>query len=382
MAKTQLRVANVIEEGKLGGPQVRISIVAASLKNSVQTIVVMPKENSKEFRKRCDSLAVTYRILPITRITKEWRVALRYVLFFPLEILWLISVLKNEEVDVVHISGGSWQYKGVIAGKLAGKKVLWHLNDTSMPIIIRWIFYIMAYMSDGFIFASERSRSYYRPLIKKRKPEFVIPAPVDTTQFNPQENYIGDEDCIEKWGGKIVVGTVANVNPIKGLETFIRVAALYKGEQDVFFVVIGPVYANQKNYYESLKRLCNELGVQNIEFLGARSDVRPLVKRFDIYLCTSLAESSPISVWEAMAMGTPVISTDVGDVPLYVRDGDNGFIVNVEDSEALSERLKLLTSNSELRHQFGARCREVVVSELGLGRCAARHLNAYKYILE
>jgi glycosyltransferase involved in cell wall biosynthesis len=180
-----------------------------------------------------------------------------------------------------------------------------------------------------------------------------------------------------------VVGIVANINPIKGLEVFIKAAALINRQTtNVHFAVLGPIYENQKRYFNELELLCEKLSVSNIEFLGGRSDVRPLLKRFDIYVCSSLAESSPISVWEAMAMGTPVISTDVGDVPLYVRDEDNGFIVNVEDSEALAERLKLLISNSELRHQFGARGREVVVSELGLGRCAARHLNAYNNILE
>ncbi len=376
------KVANIIEEGKLGGPQVRIAEVAGALKNRVETVIVMPKENSKEFQQRCDLMGVRYHTLPISRITKEWRVALKYIIFSPIEVLWLVLVLKKEKVDVVHVSGGSWQYKGVIAGKLARKKVLWHLNDTCMPLFIRRVFACINPLSDGFIFASERSKSYYQPLTKMDKPEFVIPAPVDTVKFNPEIRFKGDESLVSKWSGKMVVGVVANVNPIKGLDVFIKAAAaVNKRVRNVQFVVIGPIYENQERHFGDLKLLCEKLDVFNIEFLGGRSDVRPLLRRLDIYVCSSVAESSPISVWEAMAMGKPVVSTDVGDVPLYVRDNYNGFIVDIGDSKTLSGHLNVLLSNPELRVELGSRCRDTALRKLGLNRCAALHLEAYKDVI-
>ena len=377
-----LRIANVIEEGKLGGPQVRICVVAAALKGQAETTVIIPKENSKAFQQRCDACEVSYIGLPITRITKEWQVAVRYVLFSWFEVLWLAWILKRDNYDLIHASGGSWQFKGVLAAKLAGKKVLWHLNDTSMPGFIRRLFAVISRFADGFIFASERSKEYYRPLMRSNKPEFVVPAPVDTQQCDPRGYYPGDEELIEKWDGDFVVGMVANINPVKGIETFVRtVAALNNREFKARFVVIGAIYRNQQRYLERLQRLCAELVVTNIEFVGGRSDVRPLLKRFDVYLCSSCAESSPLSVWEAMAMGKPVVSTDVGDVPLYVRDGYNGFIVDVGDATGLADRLARLVDDSELRHTFGVRCREIAIQQLGIEQCAKRHLAAYSNIL-
>ncbi|RLA40952.1 MAG: hypothetical protein DRR42_25205, partial [Gammaproteobacteria bacterium] len=312
----------------------------------------MPVANSAPFRHRCDSNNVAYKTLSISRITREWRVALRYVLFFCPEILNLAVVFRKGNFDLIHVSGGSWQFKGVIAGKLAGKKVLWHLNDTSAPKFIRTIFCALHGLADGFIFASERSRTYYGPLISADKPEFVVPAPVNTANFGPDRIYPGDEELLDKWAGKFIIGTVANINPIKGLEGLIRTAKLLKGTIDnAHFVVVGPVYKNQRNYYNSLLRLCTQLGVDNVEFVGGRSDVRPLLKRFDAYVCSSRAESSPIAVWEAMAMAKAVVSTDVGDVALYVRNGHNGFIVAVEDSEKLAERLAELHSSDETRRE-------------------------------
>jgi glycosyltransferase involved in cell wall biosynthesis len=377
-----MRIANVIEEGKLVGPQVRICTVASSLKGRVVTVVVMPKQNSQAFRQLCEVLDVPYLALPLSRITKEWLVAVRYVLFSFVDVLRLAWIIKRDKFDLVHASGGSWQFKAVLAAKLAGKKVLWHLNDTSMPGFIRSIFSRVSRLADGFIFASERSKSYYKPLIKFGKNECVIPAPVNAAKFNPLHQYPGDEELLESWHGKFVIGTVANINPIKGLETFIRAATSFnKTYNEAVFVVIGPVFSRQKRYYDSLQRLCNHSSVSNIMFVGSRSDVRPLLKRFDVYVCSSNAESSPISVWEAMAMAKPIVSTDVGDVPLYVQDGVNGYIVNVGDSDALAERIGRLESDDTMRKEFGDRCRKIAIQEFDVSLCAERHLEAYKALL-
>ncbi len=376
-----VRVANIIEEGKLGGPQVRIAHVAAALQHRVETIIVMPDDNSSEFREQCDALGVKYVTFRMSRITKEWKVALRYIFFSVFEIWRLSTYLRLGNCDLVHVSGGSWQYKGVIAGRLTGKTVLWHLNDTSMPWVLRRLFVAFSRYADGYIFASERSKEYYGALVKADKPQFVIPAPVDTRRFDPGLLYQGDEELIKQWKGKTVIGTVANINPIKGLDVFIRAAALLNEQSDnLVFVIIGSLFKTQKRYAESLHQLCKSLPADNVVFVGGRADVRPLLKRFDVYACSSQAESSPISVWEAMGMGKPVVSTDVGDVPLYVQDGYNGFIVNVGDAVALADRLSSLINDKYMSETFGRRAREIAVIQLDVELCAQRHLDAYVFM--
>ena len=380
-----MRVANIIEEGRLGGPQVYIMRVARALQGRLKTTVIMPTENSELFQEQCKKFGVSYETFRMSRITKEWKVAVRYLLFFPWEILHLASLFRNGNYDVVYVCGGSWQYKGAIAGKLAARRLLWHLNDTYMPWLIRKIFGFLSPLADGYVYASERSREYYGSLVAKGKPEFVIPSPVDTVKFDPVQQYDGDEDLLTRWHGKTVIGTVANINPIKGLEMLIHAAAELNEQSDnsenVVFVVVGPIYKNQRRYYERLKQLCDHLSVNNINFIGGRADVRPLLQRFDIYVCSSNAESSPISVWEAMAMEKPVVSTDVGDVSLYVRNGHNGFIVDVGDSTALKERLTSLVNNKDMLREFGHKARQVAVRELDIEKCAQRHFNAYLDIL-
>jgi len=377
-----IQVLNVIEEGKLGGPQVRMIAVAEGLKGSADTILVLPRDNSEPFRRFCEKRGVSYKQVLLSRITKERRVAIRYFFFSMFEVVGLIRFFGKSSAQIVHVSGGSWQFKGVIAGRLAGKKVLWHLNDTSMPGFIRALFKILSPFADGYIFASERSKEYYGGLVDAAKPQFVIPAPVDVSHFDPAVEFQDVEDALARWHGKIVVGLVGNISRVKGLNTFIRVAAeANRVAENLQFVVVGPVFTNQQKYYDSLCELGSELGVTNIEFVGGREDVRPLLKHFDIYVCSSNAESSPISVWEAMAMELPIVSTDVGDVPLYVKEGESGYIAPVGDHKTLAGFVCKLAANDALRERLGKSARARVSEELDITACAEKHLEAYRTVL-
>lgn len=379
-ASPRLRVANIIEEGRMGGPQLRIVLAADAMRNEVETVVVMPDgPESDAFRRRCDRAGIAYVMLPLDRLSRSAYGVLRYGVTFPLQVMRLARLLRRENVDVVHVSGGAWQYKGVIAGRLAGKRVLWHLNDTSMPGVVRWIFRLLSPLAHGFIFASRRSEDYYRGWLRVQRPTFWLPAPVDTDLFAPGDRaavVVGGPD--DAWNGRLLVSTVANINPIKGLETLVRVAAAVSRERsDVTFLVVGPVFDSQRAYYRRILSLIEELDISNVEFHGAVEDPRPLLERSDIYLCTSIAESSPLSVWEAMSMGKPIVSTDVGDVGLYV-EPDAGVLAPAGDAEGLAAHVLGLAADPGWRARAGARAREKAIAHLDVHRCGERHVAVYR----
>ena len=340
----------------MGGPQVRMVRVAAALGERAETLIVMPRANSGPFREMCAAHGVPYRALPLTRITKEWRVVVSYVLLSPIEVLRLARLFRRERIDLVHASGGSWQYKAVIAARLAGIPSVWHLNDTFAPGWVRRLFRLVAPLASGFVFASHRSQAYYGGLIRAGRPQAVVPATVDTTTFDPSQELAADPDMPTDGP---VIGTVANVNPIKGLETLIRAAARLRDMGHTPHVVIaGPVFARQGGYHRRLEALADELGLDRVHFIGARSDVRPVLKQLDVYICCSVAESSPVSVWEAMAMARSVVSTDVGDVARHVRDGEAGFIVPTGDDAAMADRIARLLDDPDRRARMGETARE------------------------
>lgn len=380
--RAKLKVANIVEEGKVGGPQLRLVQVAKDLADRVDTLVVMPRNNSERFRNLCEASELPYRAIPLTRLTKEFAPALAYVCYSLFEPFAIAKLFRKEGIDLVHVSGGSWQFKGVLAARLAGKPVVWHLNDTYVPGFIRRIFRSLSRYATGFIFASYASYDYYRDLCPPETVARIVPSVVNTERFAPDNVEFNDQDSalLDAWGEDLVVGTVGNVNPVKDTETFVRAAATLPNTiegRKLRFVVVGPISTSQESYHRRLVALAEELELGTIEFVGGRNDVRSLLNRFDVYVCSSAAESSPMSVWEAMAMKKALVSTDVGDVRRHVVDGENGFVVHVAHPADIAEKVEAMLRNPELRERLGSRAREVAEAEFAPEKISALTLAAY-----
>ena len=99
-------------------------------------------------------------------------------------------------------------------------------------------------------------------------------------------------------------------------------------------------------------------------------------------MCSSDNEASPLSVWEAMSMEKPIVSTDAGDIGKFIANGTNGYLVNVGDEIALGKKIKRLFLDSNLRKKFGKLARKTAIKKLDLKICAQLHLSAYQAIFK
>lgn len=378
-----LNVANVIEEGRWGGPQKRICLVAKALKDfGVETTVLLPNADSRQFQENLENDGIIYKTLPLHRLGKKIIPFLTYILFFPLEILLLRKELLAGEYDLVHASGGAWQIKAPIAAKLARIPLVWHLNDTSMPGILVWLFRRLGKLSSAFFSASRRTREYYLSFREfKNYPCYLVPAPVDTAELNPQKTL--PDNTVIQYPSPIIV-TLCNINPVKDLETLIEAAGLLRKTLASFSVlVVGKDPGTQKDYFAKLKNMVAEKELEDIvHFTGSRKDIPSVLKAADLYVCSSYAESSPLAVWEAMAMELPVVSTDVGDVAHYLNDGQNGIIVPVGKSQALADALKVMIKDPDVAKQMGISGRQTAIRELDTAVIAGITAQAYREITE
>lgn len=99
------------------------------------------------------------------------------------------------------------------------------------------------------------------------------------------------------------------------------------------------------------KRLAKELGVSDaIEFTGklSKKELIERSKECNVFINTTNADNTPVSMIEAMATGIPVVSTNVGGIPYIIDDGRNGLLVEPGDVEAMVERLKMLIDDDTL----------------------------------
>jgi glycosyltransferase involved in cell wall biosynthesis len=376
-----IKVANIIEEGRIGGPQKRIAMVAHKISKKIETTVIMPSKNSGDFQSLCKRYNIKFLTLPLTTPSKNIISILSYLVTFPYEVVRLSSLLKKNHYDLIHVSGGSWQFKGIIAAWLANMNSVWHINDVNTPIIIRILLKLLSPLTTGYIFSAYRAKKYYHKYLNLKKPNFIIPPPVDTFLFNPAKNFYKNKKIINIKKKLIIIGTVGNINEIKGFETFIKAASiLNKNFKNLSFLVVGKVYSTQNIYFNNLKLFCKKMKVSNIHFVNNCRDIRPFLQRFDIFTITSLSETGPMTLWEAMSMQKAVVSTDVGDVKKYIKNNLNGFIVDIEDSNALAKKISKLVISPKLRKDFGIKARLVVKNKLDLRLCANLHAAAYHSI--
>ena len=100
-----------------------------------------------------------------------------------------------------------------------------------------------------------------------------------------------------------------------------------------------------------------------VEYLGPLDDVRPAMRQASVFVLPSYREGTPRSVLEAMAMGRPIITTDVPGCRETVVDGSNGLLVPPRDSEALAAAMESLIEQPGLRSEMGVRGLELCRSK-------------------
>jgi glycosyltransferase involved in cell wall biosynthesis len=120
---------------------------------------------------------------------------------------------------------------------------------------------------------------------------------------------------------------------------------------------------------EHLEQRAHELGiVRRCLFLGYQDDVAPYYEAMDVLLLPSVNEGTPVSVIEALAAERPAVATRVGGVPDVLRDGVDGYLVDVGDAPSLGARLAELAGDPTRRAEMGAAGRGRVLERYAVGR--------------
>ena len=175
-------------------------------------------------------------------------------------------------------------------------------------------------------------------------------------------------------GGK-VVGMIASLTPVKNHATFLHAAErINRVRPDTRFALVGDGPLRQ--YLEGLSR---DLGLASkVTFFGDQHDVGNYLAALDIAILTSNAEGCSNSLLEAMAVGKPVVATDVGGNRELVLHGDTGLLVPVGEVDALAEAVISLIRDDGSATSMGQRARESVVTRFSVGSMVDQYESLYE----
>lgn len=215
---------------------------------------------------------------------------------------------------------------------------------------------------------------------KNKKKLTVVPDCVPVDILNKK----GKVDLREKYNvakDGFVIGNIANHTTAKDLNTFINTADYLinvLGRKDVVFFQIGK-YSKLTDEY---LKLIQEKNLQNfVIFTDTIEDASSLNSQFDIFLMTSQREGGPTSVLEAMLVGVPVVTTNVGIIPDVITDGVNGFVSPIKDFENLASKINQLLDEKNLQNDFVEKSKLIIEKGFTASVIAKKTYEEYKRII-
>jgi len=188
-------------------------------------------------------------------------------------------------------------------------------------------------------------------------------------------NFLRDELGISE--NDKVIGMVGNLKAVKNHLFLLRAfSKLLKNIDNVKLLLIGQAFRDEADCSEQdIINFIEKNGIENkVLMVGPRSDIPELLNIMDIFCLTSHKEGMPISLIEAMATSLPVVGTDVDGIRDVVRNGENGFVVPLDDTKELEKKLLTLLSDETLRKAMGNASETIAQQNYSLDKC----LNQYE----
>jgi phenylacetate-CoA ligase len=133
-------------------------------------------------------------------------------------------------------------------------------------------------------------------------------------------------------------------NPTMAIRVLERVQKKYP---EAVLCMIGPP---KDSSFKQTKLLAKELGVENsVTYTGvlSKKEWHTMAEAYDVFINTTNVDNTPVSVMEAMAMGLPVVSTNVGGIPYLLKDGVDAFLVDANDDIAMSQKIISIVEGKE-----------------------------------
>ena len=246
--------------------------------------------------------------------------------------------------------------------------------------LYRGIERVLARRSDMLIAVSAEVRDELVALGVAPADRFVvIPVGLDLSAFSEAADREARRVALRaQWGageGDAVVTLVARLVPIKRVDRFLETAALLRERPDTRFVVVGDGELRDGLHASAAAQ---ELG-DRIVWAGFRSDMPDVCFASDVIVLTSDNEGTPMSLIEAQAAGTPVVSTDVGGVRSAVLDGVSGRLA--DDPAGLAAAIAATLDDPRAAQKLADRGRVHALETFGLERLIDDHDRLYRRLL-
>ncbi len=372
---TKIKVLEMIDSPFLGGGQINLLSLAASLDKSVFEVLVCSSD-SGALVEAVKNKGI--RHIPVSITKKISRNTVDEI----------AAVLSEHKIDVLHTHGGVAGFYGrwaarknkipVVVHTLHGIHYL-HYRNFILKSIYVFLEKRFSRFTDAVIYVCDSDKNLankYR-LVPEGK-SLVIRNGMDFLPFEMSGGALSEKSELEEELGidlsRPVVGTVARLHRQKGIPYLLEAARMLAQDiPGIQFLIVGG-----GPWKDRLKEQKNRLGLENVvHFLGERKEIPKILSLFDIVVLPSLWEGLPYFLLEAGALGKPVVATDVDGVKEIITDGKTGILVPPKSPKRLAEALRRLLENRKLALRLGSALKEDLHDMYSLSRMITEVQNLY-----
>jgi sugar transferase (PEP-CTERM/EpsH1 system associated) len=345
-----LRIEMTVPSMPIGGMETVVARLARALTARGHDVGITCIETLGAFGEvlRREGLRITVVRLPGTR-----------TILFPAALTRWFRELRP---DVVHTHSGAW-LKCARAAAHAGVPRILHTAHGLLdrepwhgPPLMRWA----ALYTKAIAAVSRPLHDYLRQ--RARIPAgrlHVVPNGIDTSAFQPGAWSGAVRARFRLSDDRVLVGHVGRFTAVKNQALLLEAFALLCRKHPAAFLVLVGDGALRLD----LERSVAQLGISDrVGFFGSAHELAPIYRDFDVFVLSSLAEGTSMSILEAMATGLCVVATAVGGNPDLLDAGNAGCLVPSSDARALADTLGLLLANPERRLNLGRAARNRAVS--------------------
>lgn len=270
----------------------------------------------------------------------------------------LLKIIFKYKPDVVHLNSSKIGGLGTLAARiLFVPKIIftihgWAFNEDRSPLskkIIGLLYFITIFLSHHSIAVSKETKKQgvqipFYPIIKNKIT--IVRNGISSPDFlskQEAQNFISEKIHLSL-NNKIIIGQIAELHPIKSIETTIEAAKdLIKDYPDLVFILMGD--GEQKG---KLRFLIDKYNLnQNVFLLGFVDNAAQYLKAFDIFCLTSKSEALALVLLEAGFASVPIISSRVGGIPELITDNETGLLFESGNVEEFKNKVRQLLSTDE-----------------------------------
>ncbi len=283
------------------------------------------------------------------------------------------SSIKKEvkEADIVWVHTlGPIGIMSVLAARRQKKKVIayihsieWELFPKSLKTfkIVKLIIQKISFSGSKYLYNKcdillVPSKGVAEMLEKKgfKSEKKIVPLGTNTKVFCPPDNKRAAKEAIGIDPDKLVIGYAGRIGNEKDLATLYRAFGRINRKYNSVLLIAGQDLGGVTKAFESNPK---------VKLFGATNNIVQYLQAMDVYVLSSLTETTSLSTLEAMSCELPVITTNVGSLKEYIKEGFNGMFFGKGNAYELAKKTDYLLKNEHIRKIMGQNARRTIIDK-------------------